>query len=339
YLALSYVWGPASDQPHCTTRANFATYVREGIDSKTLPQTIRDAIHVVRALGYRYLWLDSLCIIQNSTKDKHREMVRMRHVYRDAALTIVAASATRAGEGFLHERPSPPSVALPIVVGPSTQLQVGTVHLTDRPRPGSGEPIDKRAWCLQEVLMSPRSLIFTSRTLVYRCQTTTVKVGGAFHSTDQDMLRLPSLLHAQRSLASDSASSTRPDLRRAWCKIVEEYSRRSLSFPADKLVACAGLAEEFHRVLGSTYLAGLWRGSLLNDLLWKVIPLTGPPSTRAVQYRAPSWSWASVDGAIAYTSVPAGPSRLLAHVLECTATLGDELLPFGQVTSGLLVLR
>ncbi|KAI0628098.1 heterokaryon incompatibility protein-domain-containing protein [Trametes polyzona] len=110
YLALSYVWGPSSAQQHCrTTRANIKTYTMDGIPVSTLPQTIRDAIYLTRALGFRYLWIDSLCIIQDSARDKHQEMSRMRDVYRHAYLTIIAASASSATEGFLLDRPIPHS--------------------------------------------------------------------------------------------------------------------------------------------------------------------------------------------------------------------------------------
>ncbi|KAI0653356.1 heterokaryon incompatibility protein-domain-containing protein [Cubamyces menziesii] len=100
YIALSYVWG--EDQPHRTTEMNLSSY-KVKIDPAILPRTILDAIHVTRALGIYLLWIDSLCIVQDSEKDLHHELARMRDVYRHAYLTIDAASAAKVSEGFLQD--------------------------------------------------------------------------------------------------------------------------------------------------------------------------------------------------------------------------------------------
>ncbi|KAI0630020.1 heterokaryon incompatibility protein-domain-containing protein, partial [Trametes polyzona] len=352
YVALSYVWGGPQDKHH-TTENNMAAY-HDGIDATTLPQTIRDAIYVTHALGIDSLWLDSLCIIQDSAKDKHREMASMRHIYRNAYLTIIAASASSVTEGFLHMRPPPAPIisSLPVICPPAestggplkqeagtrTSLHlVGTLHLTALTERDPDEPIDKRAWCLQELVMSPRALIFTSERLLYRCQTTTVNVGGTPHSTFLEVPRLPLSILAVDRLVSAHA---RDSAHLSWWDVVMEYNPRTLSFPTDKLVACAGLADEYQAVLGSKYLAGLWRDSLLCDLLW-CVPC-GASNSRPQQYRAPSWSWASLDGSISCHSLLKSLSegvREVATVVECTVTVEDEQVPLGPVTDGRLVLR
>ena len=96
YVALSYVWG--EDQPYKTTTANLSAYSRS-IDCAVLPQTILDAIKCTRSLGLRFLWVDALCILQDSDEDKGRELVRMRNIYRNAYVTIIAATAPRASGG------------------------------------------------------------------------------------------------------------------------------------------------------------------------------------------------------------------------------------------------
>ena len=106
YLTLSYVWG--GDQVHKTTTSNISTY-ECGIDASIniLPETIRNAIHVTNRRGFRSLWVDSLCIIQNSEEDKRHELGRMHNIYRFAHLTIIAANAESASAGFLQVRPAP----------------------------------------------------------------------------------------------------------------------------------------------------------------------------------------------------------------------------------------
>ncbi|KAI0630015.1 heterokaryon incompatibility protein-domain-containing protein [Trametes polyzona] len=350
YVALSYVWGGPQDEHH-TTKDNTVAY-HDGIDATTLPQTIRDAIYVTHALGIDSLWLDSLCIVQDSAEDKHREMGSMRHIYHNAYVTIIAASASSVTEGFLHMRPPPAPIisSLPVICPPaetiggpqkqaggsraSSQL-VGTLHIASRTLIEPEEPIDERAWCLQELLMSPRALIFTSTTLLYRCQTTTVNVGGAYHDTNGDIPRLPNCVLAGRPINPLVSAEVRDSVPESWRDVVQQYSLRSLSFPGDKLVACAGLADEYQAVLGSDYLAGLWRDSLLHDLLWR--KWYRKSGSRPEQYRAPSWSWASLDGDIHWA--PLLIHQEVATVVECTVTVEDEQVPLGPVTDGRLVLR
>lgn len=91
YVALSYVWGRVA-QP-VTTLANVASRrERGGLARVAVPRTIRDATSVAKALGYGYLWVDSLCIAQDDSVEKLRLVERMDALYKNAAVTIVAAS-------------------------------------------------------------------------------------------------------------------------------------------------------------------------------------------------------------------------------------------------------
>ncbi|KAI0831901.1 heterokaryon incompatibility protein-domain-containing protein [Trametes gibbosa] len=363
YLTLSYVWGMT--QPHCLTSANISAYI-QGIEATRLPSTIRDAIQVTHSLGLQYLWADSLCIIQDSDEDKQREIVRMRRIYRNAHLTIIAASARTVAEGFLHDRPasSSPSERLaipwicPVESGDRTVggRQAGTAYLSPHIKDVTtsysdltNSPISERAWCMQEDLMALRSLIFTSHTLQFRCQSAICNVGGAYHYEDSwepySNSRLPDILLQPNSMKALGPYERR-QLFLTWQRIVMGYSSRSVSFPSDKLVACAGIAEDFQRVLRSDYLAGSWRETLLEDLVWLSrdddCAVLNCAYTRPVAYRAPSWSWASVDGKISFESYEDRNSCVLvplAEVVRCNVTLVDDAHPFGQVAGGSLVLR
>ncbi|KAL1946160.1 hypothetical protein VTO73DRAFT_15287 [Trametes versicolor] len=364
YLALSYVWG--GDQTHKTTTSNISTY-EQGIAPSLLPATIRDAIYVTHTLGFRWLWVDSLCIIQDSNEDKRHEIGRMHYIYRYAHLTIIAASAEHVNEGFLHERP-PPSrmdfdnykaggeITVPFICPPTSvrdladhPLQVGTVHITPAYSSQSKWPstadlgrMGMRAWCMQEYLMSPRSLIFHAQTLYFRCLTATQSVGESFCSTYEER-RIPDTLFLRDPLVAAPGSVEWIEVYRAWMRIVEDYSGRAASVESDKLVACAAVAEQFHAVLGSEYLAGLWRSDkLLADLLWDVrMRKQERRRTRPVAYRAPSWSWAAIEGAVRWNFPTWEDDGVvaLAEIVECRVTLEDAALPFGQVTGGALVLR
>ncbi|KAI0629762.1 heterokaryon incompatibility protein-domain-containing protein [Trametes polyzona] len=355
YVALSYVWGVQTPS-YRTTTENLPGRIN-GAPLTGLPRTVQDAIRVTHALGFRYLWVDGLCIVQDSPEDSYLEIKHMHRIYRYAALTIIAASASSVDEGFLQERTEPPTLVpmhtLPFICPgrpdnlASTALtgtrQLGIIHVKQKSRfvedAPAPEPVDYRAWCSQELLMSPRSLIFTHTGLLFRCRTTSVNVCGAVH----DNLFDPRPLHHelfQPNPSTDPGPELRTFLWRAWWQTVHSYGRRSTSCPNDRLAVCGGVAEEFGRVLHTNYLAGLWRDSLPRDLLWykdrRTVRLPRPA------YRAPSWSWAALDGQIGLPhpiwSLPEEGGDEFAKVVACSVRLEKEALPFGQVTGGSLVL-
>jgi hypothetical protein len=100
YIALSHCWGDR--EPTTTTPDSYNNHINKGIAIGDLPQTFRDAIGVVRALGFQYLWIDCLCIIQQDGEDWQREAPRMREVYANAVVTI-ASCVRDAFVGFPKE--------------------------------------------------------------------------------------------------------------------------------------------------------------------------------------------------------------------------------------------
>ncbi|KAI0325115.1 HET-domain-containing protein [Cubamyces sp. BRFM 1775] len=363
YIVLSYVWG--GPQPHRTTTSNLSSYIRDGIDSVLLPQTIQDAIHVARALSIPLLWFDSLCIIQDSAEDKHRELASMRNVYRHAYITIDVSRATGVTQGFLQDcRAIESEVALPFICPSNlrgsrtrvtgSEVPIGKVYLagskshsadtipTDGGRLQRASETGQRGWCLQETLLSARSLIFTSETLQLRCQTRTQNVGGAAHDGQYDLSRLPDVILLPVRQIERGSDGWR-EIHRRWYRIVEDYSSRSLTEPTDKLVACAAIAEMFAPFLGPDYIAGLWRHTLIRDLLWFGTGGDGPPQDPQQDDHPPSWLWASYDGRVQYSSCASASEsvvRPLAEVLACTVEPQDDQLPYGPATpGGVLVLR
>ncbi|KAJ8494705.1 hypothetical protein ONZ51_g2144 [Trametes cubensis] len=350
YVALSYVWG--EDQPHRTTKLNLFWY-KLRIDPAELPQTILDAIRVTGELGIHFLWIDSLCIIQDSDQDMHHELGRMRDVYRNAFLTIDASSAAKVSEGFLQDRkldPMPLAV-LPFIrppgepVGQSAdRTQLGMVYVSNTDtwyhtygedeREDPDNHTGSRGWCLQERLLSTRLLVFTSKTLRLRCHTRTQNVGGAYHDEKHDATRIPdAVFRPDRHIARHP--NEWKDIHTAWLKIVEDYSRAKLTNPTDKLIAISAVAEMFAPFLGPEYIAGLWRPSLLHDLLWHT--RVQDPRRWPTEHSRPSWSWASTDNPVGRDHTMKGDS--VAEVVKCTVTLKNKQLPFGPVIGASLILR
>lgn len=268
YAALSYCWGTCPALK--STKSNLASRKR-GLSISAIPLTIRDAVRVTRDLGLHYLWVDALCILQDCNEDWERESQRMGEVYGHAFVTIFAFGA-RDCEGGLSSPADQKS---------STELDKSRWRFMD-------EPLNHRAWALQEWHLSPRRLIFTSYDVVFDC----------LQGLKQDFGHG---VYSHRFLPSSIPSP------RDWSLLVMNYSSRELTNPMDKLPAISGLAQRFDKLSNGRngrYFAGLWEAYLPDSLLWhrlKVpIFLPEPNPARPTAYRAPTWSWASINGTVEF---------------------------------------
>ena len=352
YLTLSYCWG--CDQSYVLTTKNIDVLMTK-LEVKMLPQTILDAIEVTKALGFEYLWVDALCIMQDSAKaaardDMNQELTSMDQVYNNATMTIVAACAPSVEDGFLKDRPSSgqSQFDVPCRLHPN---QFFVVHTREHIMyDDSREPINKRAWTFQEQLLSPRLLIYASHTLQWRCRTLTCNLGGSYHSPIPSAApRLPSMQNLLpddlqrkkegRQLGPDVPHST----LQHWLNIVTNYSLRKSSLPSDKLPALSALAIFYAPIFGPGYFAGIWSRYAVQQLCWR-----NPDSrfffTRPPKYRAPSWSWAALDGPIYFPSFPLIDNASFCVPYHCFKIIEWQIrprsldFPYGEVTAGKLTL-
>ncbi|KAF2811222.1 heterokaryon incompatibility, partial [Mytilinidion resinicola] len=128
YVALSHYWG--NTHTFITTSTNLAkTY--EGIPWLELPKTFQDAVIINRRLGIRYLWIDSLCILQDSESDWHFESARMGEIYTNSYITSAASLAPNGGTGIFHSRSGE---TYKFENGVTVKLSLASSHL-DPPRP------------------------------------------------------------------------------------------------------------------------------------------------------------------------------------------------------------
>ncbi|KAK0236516.1 heterokaryon incompatibility protein-domain-containing protein [Armillaria nabsnona] len=341
YATLSYAWG--EKQPNRLKKKNLDSYI-EGIPLENIPKTIMDAIMVTHKLGFHYLWVDSFCILQDSEDDKAREIAQMRHIFHNSYVTIIAACADKVSDGFLHDRR--PTVGnwirneglLPFRCPDGS---VGTLHLVDGGRPFFLlEPVDKRAWCLEERVLSPRRLIYATHTLLYECETIHDNVNSAPNFVPlcnaEDIPRLHSRIGTPATNPDNDPTPITTE--EAWYNIVTLYSRRNLTKPRDKLIALSGVAGYFHQFWShSRYLAGLWEHQLPGSLLWH-IPHRGESRCRPGIYRAPSWSWAAIDGRIDSRECWF-MAEDICTIIHCTVTPARSDNAFGEVVDGYLVLE
>lgn len=357
YATLSYCWG--REVFLTLTNSNYAQ-LAQGLDKETLPSTIRDAIATTRTLSIPYLWVDALCIIQDSEEDKAREIARMKGIYASSALMIVAAAAESAFRGFLYPRVHQeilhtiPVRIQPNVFGTMSINELDTACYNERL-----EPISKRAWTMQEQLLSNRTLTFTSRTMMWRCRDGIKNfgsslyfphdLGAGYNANDEKYsFNLHTLL-----LDEEEACAYKEKSLSCWMRLVTVYSIRVTSLECDKLNALAGIASHpsFSHALGPGYFAGLWQYNLARQLTWRTSTwhrtLTENENftfKRPMGYQAPSWSWASLNGGIILFDFSYGEDEtvpeVICDILDCSTTPkfpGPN--PFGEILSAQLRLR
>ncbi|RDL35759.1 uncharacterized protein BP5553_06371 [Venustampulla echinocandica] len=288
YIALSHCWGTANQ--FMTTQATLPD-MKAGFLPELATATFRDAIIIARHLGIRYLWIDSLCIIQGDTSDWQIQSSQMGQVYRNAYLTISASSASDDVEGFLTPR-SPVYSTLEVVSpsGNRTQIHLRPPGLTATP---ITVPLDSRGWTLQEAYLSCRQLKFHKNKILWDCQTCCYDEAY----TDQYNLKYQVIVNQSIDLLFPDRIGRTYSYHK-WYDMIEDYSRRQLRFDSDKLPGVSGLASILANEDGARYCAGIWWEDIWYGISWEVDKAA---SRKPDCFIAPSWSWASVVGPVTFS--------------------------------------
>lgn len=272
-----------------------------------------------------------MCIIQDNIDDKNRELQLMGEIYKNSKVTIVAGSSWTANEGFLQPRKSPESqLRLPAIGADGVS---GVVTLTPRhPYPQNSylreNPIEHRAWTFQERMLSPRLLIFSNTNMRWLC-----KCWSAYDGGSEDMLGTHD--------AGMGTLTAVGNWDQKWRSIVYEYSRRKISFSDDKFPAISAIAQERGKETNDEYLAGLWKSTLPKDLLW-IIHSWSNRANRPKSYRAPSWSWASVDEPVGWVydgDFEGFEVDSSFEVIRYEPSFESSDMIFGKLTQAALCLR
>ncbi|OCL02676.1 HET-domain-containing protein, partial [Glonium stellatum] len=258
YMALSHCWGGNSHVQ--TTITTLPAYVSK-IGLNALPKTFAGAIRTARQFGIRYLWIDSLCIIQDSPDDWESEASQMGAYYRNALVTISAAHGSNSDAGLFVKRDSL-----------STQPYLKPL------------PLYSRSWVLQEQLLSPRTLTYGKSGISWRCQTMRFDERAPLAMKTDDFIK---------DKPDNHCSPTSDHFTHDWGRLVQDYTSRGMTRQTDKLVAISGIASIISSLKSLEYAAGIWNGShemFVQGLLWSASK-RGP---RLLDV-APSWSWASIE--------------------------------------------
>ncbi|KAH7082957.1 heterokaryon incompatibility protein-domain-containing protein [Paraphoma chrysanthemicola] len=271
YCALSHCWGPADKIPLRTTSNNLQQHLFD-IPYKELPQTFQESVTLIHSLGFKYLWIDSLCILQDDQSDWQSEAKEMRNVYRNASLVIAASGAADSSQGlFIQSRPHALVTKLPFDIHDETKGYFNAALI-----PWSGEDmpyrgvLNTRAWALQERYLARRFLAFMPGGVSWMCDS--IKLNERDETTDHGFLETYS-----------------------WNLLLESYTRQKLTYPADRLEALRGIVTEIQetRMEQFDFRYGVWKDTFHEDLLW--VPAKRDLSSDV--FNLPTWSWAATGGA------------------------------------------
>jgi hypothetical protein len=297
YVALSYCWGKETDEVKRgkTLTTNLQRRHQE-FSITELPNTVRDALGIIHAMGLRYAWIDTLCIVQDDPKG----VTTMHKVYSNALFTLCACATRQATEKLINQREAWTEVTEPCRLGgqflTTTDMSLNELRLRS--------PLADRAWTLQEERLSPRMLYVSSSRMYWSC--------GKGHEMEMKPTygELTTPLHRPMYAVSDrnaampiaqeflwACYSGEQNLHKYWTDMVTSYAMRDMGKKSDRLKALSGLAAKYLSASScDRYLAGLWAKDLAEGLSWRVKqPVeidTSKIDPENVAPPLPSWSWA-----------------------------------------------
>ncbi|KAK2050125.1 HET-domain-containing protein, partial [Colletotrichum somersetense] len=284
YLTLSHRWGDTGATG--LTWGNMAEF-RKQIPISTLSKTFKDAILITRCLGFRFLWIDFLCINQDDTVEKANEIGRMHSIERNSQLNL---SATTGELGLVFPR-NPLSV-LPVLLKKNTtkspDIKAGEEEFL-MVSPGPWETfvdlglLNRRAWVLQERLLAPRVLHCCYNMVYWECPCLHASETDPFGTMDHD--EVTNSIYLRTNIKNDMATASVDTMLAqgrntplaanpfwSFYRIVSSYYfSKQLTYPSDRLPAISSIARWFMARLGpppESHLAGLWQETLPECLLW-----------------------------------------------------------------------
>ncbi|KAE9362628.1 HET-domain-containing protein, partial [Stipitochalara longipes BDJ] len=346
YVALTHCWGPNMPEAGMTKTRTLLSHMRS-IEFSKLPKSFKDALIITRGLDIPYIWIDSLCIIQDSREDWETESAQMGLIYSHAWCTIAASSAKSCHDG-IHLFPQTRTYTFDIILDGDQGRRV-RVSISQPPPTWekfyNSNPLNRRGWTFQERELSPRILHFSTDQMWWECRSMRAQEDPPL---EDDNVNEPATSIRRRGLDKDIWQT---EARyNTWHKVVQDYSARTFTRITDRFPALSGLVSEMQAAHGGVYVAGAWRDDLLRSLLWRRDPksmhstMTRTLPRRPTEYRAPSWSWVAIDEAISYDLITLNRPQI-DRLRPTTAQIESVSLvpagsdPKGRLKSGSMLVR
>ncbi|KIL85215.1 hypothetical protein FAVG1_11644 [Fusarium avenaceum] len=348
YVALSHCWGGGS--PLILTKTNESEFQRH-IPMEDLPTTFREAILACSELGFSHIWIDSLCIIQRFDEevDWKEQAGEMDSVYGNAELNLCMAGSANPSQPSFGSRDTdlilPVSISLTALDGNSVELRLVCDRTFECDIKGS--PLRKRGWVFQEWYLANRSLIFGRMQLWWHCRemlACETFPHGTKGTTYEGGLRDA---NAMKDTAYVIGKSPFQSL---WWSLIRQYAGTRLTQEAkDRVIAFSGMSKVFGQAhqMREEYMAGMWRCNLPQALLW--YRFAGGKTSRSNHYKAPSWSWMSLDGPFTlndhsqfkgfFQETPVITDRQCGTASDPELSLADKSNPTGMLQGGAITIH
>ncbi|KAF2804646.1 HET-domain-containing protein [Mytilinidion resinicola] len=323
YIALSYVWGkPVPNSPpvlELTASSSEDLEADGALDRMGTPKTIQDVIDLAIALGIQYVWIDRLCIRQDSNEDKGKQIGKMHAIYNASYITVVAAAGIDVHHGLPGFRPDTRHVEQEeVLVVPPCETDCRKDHAHDTKGMSlltsaksflreehylEDTTWNRRGWTMQERVLARRSLIFTDEQVYWACSDATF-FEDSFCELAFPRFQFFSRRSAELNLKSSARtySEHRDPKERSWATytlLVRRYSKRLLSFEGDGHDAFAAILQALEAGSGETFIWGLPASHFELGLSWTTFEgqqrrteaSTLPMTSLKRRVHFPSWSW------------------------------------------------
>jgi hypothetical protein len=309
--------------------------LQHAIDVASLPQIFQDTIKIAYHLGMKYLWIDALCIIQDEDYhlDWKNESQNMDKIYSCAFLNVSATMSLDGSESLFKER------SWGLFLHSEIELEVNGLFQKYYVLDGdiwhneiTNAPLNKRGWVFQERFLARRVLHFGERHVGWECReldALEMFPEGLPRASAMSAMSKSEVASVMATLTQQSDQTPNLEFVDLWQNLVTEYSKCKLTYSKDKLIAFAGVAKFMMKTTTDHYAAGMWGKSMIYDLAWwrsredcEAFPIS------ETSLRAPSWSWASVDGEIIFPSIFGGVSYHFIDILEPSEPITNERCAF-----------
>lgn len=340
YTTLSHCWG--SIEFFKLTSSKLQTLM-ESIPIEQLSKVFQDAIDLTRRIGIEYIWIDSLCIVQDSSEDWTRESEMMGKVYECSWVNISATGFKNGSAGLFIRRN--PSLLRPVKFNlniqdtsrkePSAVSKGRYYCLEDFWDAGvTAAPLMQRAWVFQERVLASRVLHIGECQMFWECRQLEASEIFPEGTPEHFKKRFKSVFSAAEDLLEEHGDVAVLEI---WGEMVADYNRKALTRSSDKLIAISGIAKIMQHFLKDELVAGLWKKHILQQLLWSVRYLPSD-STRQTPtaYQAPSWSWASLNVAVEF--FPLYEANPLVTIKDIVLKHGCEV-ETGPATQASITIR
>ncbi|KAL7925629.1 HET domain-containing protein [Trichoderma austrokoningii] len=341
YACLSHCWGKT--QILRAVSGNIEKLKNE-IPWNSLSKTFQDAIDFSRTIGIEYLWIDSLCIIQNSANDWEIEAAKMADSYANCHITLAATASIDGSIGFFPNLPEydEPLEIQGVYHGQSYHLIAETEIMHPyEVQPDSPLiqefPLMTRGWVYQEQILSRRYVHFCTREVVWDCRSQAIcQCESKYENTHWDLFRTNASRSIMRNNVKNGIATKQREL---WHDNIMSMMELQFTYITDRLPAIAGVASQFAQLFNTRYLAGLWEATFITDSCWFMDEFSRRPKELK---NFPSWSWASVTGGIDVTwcqrPLTDDTVNVFSKVLHIDCA-SEGPLYLGRLSKGLVTLK